>query len=126
HNAYDWAYAASLAKTGSSTKNDYLLANQGGQTAEIETVESVTGVHIDHFVETNLAGFYYLAQAFRGVEVCLKPEESGINPLGLQLGLKRGEVRRVQPEEGRRPVPAPVGAAGARVRARARKPGRGD
>ena len=78
-NAYDWAYAASLAKTGSSTKNDYLLANQAGQRAEIETVESVTGVHVDHFVETNLAGFYYLAQAFGGVEVCLKPEEPGIN-----------------------------------------------
>jgi LCP family protein required for cell wall assembly len=78
-NAYDWAYAESLAKTGSSTKNDYLLANQAGQQAEIDTVESVTGVHVDHFVETNLAGFYYLAQAFGGVEVCLKPEETGIN-----------------------------------------------
>jgi LCP family protein required for cell wall assembly len=78
-NAYDWAYAESLAKTGSSTKNDYLLANQAGQQAEIDTVESVTGVHVDHFVETNLAGFYYLAQAFGGVEVCLKPEERGIN-----------------------------------------------
>jgi len=78
-NAYDWAYTESLAKTGSSNKNDYLLANQAGQQAEINTVESVTGVHVDHFVETNLAGFYYLAQAFGGVEVCLKPEESGIS-----------------------------------------------
>ncbi len=78
-NAYDWAYAESLAKTGTSTKNDYLQANQAGQAAEIATVESVTGVHVDHFVETNLAGFYYLAQAFGGVEVCLKPEEKGIN-----------------------------------------------
>jgi LCP family protein required for cell wall assembly len=78
-NAYDWAYSASLEKTGYSTKQDYHLANQAGQNAEIETVESVTGVHIDHFVETNLAGFYYLAQAFHGVEVCLKPEEAGIN-----------------------------------------------
>ena len=78
-NAYDWAYTESLAQTGFSTKHDYLLANEAGQGAEIKTVESVTGVHIDHFVETNLAGFYYLAQAFQGVEVCLKPEESGIN-----------------------------------------------
>jgi LCP family protein required for cell wall assembly len=78
-NAYNWAYNESLAKTGYSTKNDYLLANQAGQGAEIATVESVTGVHVDHFVETNLAGFYYLAQAFHGVEVCIKPEESGIN-----------------------------------------------
>jgi LCP family protein required for cell wall assembly len=78
-NAYDWAYTESLAKTGSSSKNDYLLANQAGQQAEINTVESVAGVHVDHFVETNLAGFYYLAQAFGGVEVCLKPEESGVS-----------------------------------------------
>jgi LCP family protein required for cell wall assembly len=78
-NAYDWAYAESLAKTGTSSKNDYLQANRAGQAAEIATVESVTGVHVDHFVETNLAGFYYLAQAFGGVEVCLKPEEKGIN-----------------------------------------------
>jgi LCP family protein required for cell wall assembly len=78
-NAYDWAYNESLAKTGLSSKNDYLLANQAGQQAEIQTVESVTGVHIDHFVETNLAGFYYLAQAFGGVEVCIKPEQPGVN-----------------------------------------------
>jgi LCP family protein required for cell wall assembly len=78
-NAYNWAYTESLAQTGFSAKHDYLLANQAGQQAEIKTVESVTGVHIDHFVETNLAGFYYLAQAFGGVEVCLKPEQAGIN-----------------------------------------------
>jgi LCP family protein required for cell wall assembly len=83
-NAYNWAYTESLAKTGYSTKNDYLLANQAGQAAEIQTVESVTGVHIDHFVETNLAGFYYLAQAFGGVEVCLRPQESGINAANYQ------------------------------------------
>jgi LCP family protein required for cell wall assembly len=78
-NAYDWAYAESLAQTGSSTSSDYLKANQAGQAAEIATVESVTGVQINHFFETNLAGFYYLAQAFGGVEVCLKPEEPDIN-----------------------------------------------
>jgi LCP family protein required for cell wall assembly len=78
-NAYNWAYTESLQKTGFSTKNDYTLANQAGQQAEVNTVEALTGVHVDHFVETNLAGFYTLAAAFHGVEVCLKPEESGIN-----------------------------------------------
>ena len=28
-------------------------------------------MHIDHFVEVNLAGFYYLAAAFSGIEVCV-------------------------------------------------------
>ena len=83
-NAYNWAYTESLDKTGESTKGDYLTANQAGQTAEIATVESVTGVKIDHFVETNLAGFYYLAQAFGGVEVCIKPQEHNINAANYQ------------------------------------------
>jgi LCP family protein required for cell wall assembly len=78
-NAYDWAYNESLQQTGSSTKADYTQANHAGQTAEIDTVESITGVTINDFVETNLAGFYYLAQAFGGVEVCIKPQEAGIN-----------------------------------------------
>jgi LCP family protein required for cell wall assembly len=77
-NAYDWAYNESLAQTGSSTAGDYLKANQAGQTAEIDVVQSITGVTINDFIETNLAGFYYLAQAFGGVEVCLKPQEAGI------------------------------------------------
>jgi LCP family protein required for cell wall assembly len=78
-DAYDWAYNESLDKTGSATHADYDLANQMGQAAEIKIVESITGVTISHFIETNLAGFYYLAQAFGGVEVCLKPQEAGIN-----------------------------------------------
>jgi anionic cell wall polymer biosynthesis LytR-Cps2A-Psr (LCP) family protein len=74
--AYDFAYNQSLGQTyGSSMSQDdrYLKANQAGQAFEIATVEAVTGVHIDHFVEANLIGFYSLAQAFGGIEVCIKP-----------------------------------------------------
>jgi hypothetical protein len=35
-------------------------------------VESFTGVHIDHFAEINLDGFYELAKVLGGVQVCLK------------------------------------------------------
>jgi hypothetical protein len=34
-------------------------------------VEALTGVHIDHFAELNLDGFYELAKVVGGVEVCL-------------------------------------------------------
>ncbi|MGH3202975.1 MAG: LCP family protein, partial [Streptosporangiaceae bacterium] len=34
-------------------------------------VEQLTGVHIDHFAELNLDGFYELAKVVGGVEVCL-------------------------------------------------------
>jgi len=74
--AYDYAYAESLNQTvtkSMSTNERYLKANQAGQAATIDTVESVTGVHVDHFVEVNLAGFYSLAQVFGGIEVCITP-----------------------------------------------------
>jgi len=80
--AYGLAYAQSLSSTvNSSMSRDqrYLLANQAGQAATVATVEAVTGQQIDHFAEVNLAGFYYLAQAFNGIEVCLKEENGGQN-----------------------------------------------
>jgi LCP family protein required for cell wall assembly len=51
------------------------LEHQGreaGRKATIATVRTLTGVPIDHFAEINLAGFYDLATALGGVEVCLK------------------------------------------------------
>jgi len=80
--AYGLAYAQSLSATvnsSMSSKQRYLLANQAGQAATVATVEAVTGQQIDHFAEVNLAGFYYLAQAFGGIEVCLKEENGGQN-----------------------------------------------
>src|ERR1700761_4921278 len=74
--AYGDAYAQSLSDTvnDSSMSHNarYKLANQAGQAATVDTVESVTGQHIDHFAEINLVGFYTLAQAFDGIEVCIK------------------------------------------------------
>jgi anionic cell wall polymer biosynthesis LytR-Cps2A-Psr (LCP) family protein len=87
--AYGDAWEQSLEATvttsmGSSQR--YLLANRAGQEAAIATVQSVTGVHVDHFVEVNLAGFYYLAQAFGGMEVCIKPAPAqGGLPAGANL-----------------------------------------
>jgi anionic cell wall polymer biosynthesis LytR-Cps2A-Psr (LCP) family protein len=82
--AYAWAYNEYLNKhTGSESHADlYLHANQAGQAATIATVQSVTGQHIDHFVEVNLAGFYYLATAFNGIEACIQPYP-GNNGLNL-------------------------------------------
>jgi LCP family protein required for cell wall assembly len=80
--AYGLAYAQSLSSTVSSSMSSdqrYLLANRAGQAATVATVEAVTGQTIDHFAEVNLAGFYYLAQSFNGIEVCLKEENGGQN-----------------------------------------------
>jgi LCP family protein required for cell wall assembly len=102
--AYDFAYNESLGQTvdtSDSSSQRYLLANQAGQAFEIATVEAVTGVHIDHFVETNLAGFYELASAFNGIEVCVQPwtagddanltdENSGWNAIADGYNVKKG------------------------------------
>jgi LCP family protein required for cell wall assembly len=54
----------------------YFQANEAGRAAEIQTVEALTGVHIDHFAELNLWGFYELAGIFGPIEVCLKQAAS--------------------------------------------------
>lgn len=87
--AYAYAYNQSLSQTVSSSmpsNQRYTLANHAGQAATIATVEAVTGQHVNHFIEVNLAGFYYLASAFNGIEVCIKPAPAqGGLPAGANL-----------------------------------------
>ncbi len=74
--AYAYAYDQSLGQTVNSKMTQaqrYLAANQAAQLFEVQTVESVTGVHIDHFIESNIIGFYELAQQFGGMEICIQP-----------------------------------------------------
>jgi anionic cell wall polymer biosynthesis LytR-Cps2A-Psr (LCP) family protein len=87
--AYDWAYNESLQQTSSTNESHdqrYLEANRAGQEFEVQTVSQLTGVHIDHFIEVNLAGFYYLAYAFHGLEVCIQPAPAKLEPDGLPAG----------------------------------------
>ena len=55
------------------------LGNEAGRTAAVATVEKLTGVHIDHFAEVNLDGFYELAKVLGGVEVCLNHPVHDVN-----------------------------------------------
>ncbi len=55
------------------------LGNEAGRAAAVATVEKLTGVHIDHFAEVNLDGFYELAKVFGGVQVCLKHPVYDVN-----------------------------------------------
>lgn len=48
------------------------LARQAGGRELVQTVEQLTGVTLDHYVEVNLASFYEITQAVGGVPVCLK------------------------------------------------------
>jgi LCP family protein required for cell wall assembly len=64
---------AKLRAANPSMSQDQLAfaGNEAGRTAEVDTVEKLTGVHIDHFAEVNLDGFYELAKVLGGVNVCL-------------------------------------------------------
>jgi LCP family protein required for cell wall assembly len=63
--------------------------SEGGPTGMVATVESMTGVTINHYVEMNFSGFLSMVDALDGVEVCLakplKDKNSGLNlPAGRQ------------------------------------------
>jgi LCP family protein required for cell wall assembly len=77
----DQAYGDALAEKESEVRQQHpkmsqsqvaFQGNEAGRAATVATVESFTGVHIDHFAEINLDGFYELAKVLGGVEVCLK------------------------------------------------------
>ena len=76
----DQAYGVSLAAREAELRQqtpalsqDQLAfeGNEAGRAATVATVEQLTGVHVDHFAELNLDGFYELAKVLGGVEVCL-------------------------------------------------------
>jgi LCP family protein required for cell wall assembly len=77
----DQAYGLALAaKEGEVRQQDphasqnqvAFQGNEAGRAAAVATVQSLTGVHIDHFAEINLDGFYELARVLGGVNVCLR------------------------------------------------------
>jgi LCP family protein required for cell wall assembly len=62
---------------------------EGGARTMVATVEAMTGVQINHYVEVNFNGFLQMVDAVDGVEVCLvkplKDQKSGLNlPAGRQ------------------------------------------
>ena len=65
-------------------------AREAGRTSTIKTITALLDVPIDHFAEVNLVGFYDLANALGGIQVCLKnavndKQYSGaVFPAGLQ------------------------------------------
>ncbi|HYZ52368.1 MAG TPA: LCP family protein [Streptosporangiaceae bacterium] len=86
-NAYGYAMAQEMSKDLTSHPNwssaqRSLDGNYAGQKAEIQTVEALTGVTINKFVELNLVGYYNMAQVFGGIEACVFPWPGGNTPSG--------------------------------------------
>jgi anionic cell wall polymer biosynthesis LytR-Cps2A-Psr (LCP) family protein len=81
-NAYGYAMAQQItndlkAHPNWSSAQRNLDGNYAGQNAEIQTVQALTGVTINKFVELNLVGYYEMAQVFGGVEACVFPWPGG-------------------------------------------------
>jgi LCP family protein required for cell wall assembly len=77
-------------QTAASGEHEMLNATfaAGGAACLWKTLESTTGIHIDHFVEINFAGFQSVVNDLGGVNVCL-PE--AINDPASHLDLSAGE-----------------------------------
>lgn len=59
----------------------------GGPKLTIDTIEANTGVHIDHYVEVDFAGFASMVDALGGVDVCVKaPIQDSKSGLDLPKG----------------------------------------
>ena len=74
------------ATDGGKTKAD----PDKGRQLLVQTISELSGLHIDHYVEVDLLGFYRITKAVGGVEVCLnkaqKEPDSGIDlPAGKSV-----------------------------------------
>ena len=91
--AYGYAKYAEdsrLYKLGVKNPDREHQSREAGRTATLKTISALLDVPIDHFAEVNLVGFYDLANALGGIQVCLKnavddSKYSGAQfPAGLQ------------------------------------------
>ncbi len=102
-------------------------AESAGLILTIKTISALTGLHIDHYMQVNLLGFYRISEAIGGVTVCLNAAQnpntdsdafgkgySGINlPKGVSVikgkqalafvrqrhGLPRGDLDRIKRQQ---------------------------
>ncbi|MEO8888180.1 MAG: LCP family protein [Jatrophihabitantaceae bacterium] len=71
NSAYGDAY--SQAKDAHRSEMD---AQSAGLLETIKTIDALTGLHIDHYMQVNLLGFYRISNAIGGVTVCLNAAQN--------------------------------------------------
>jgi LCP family protein required for cell wall assembly len=122
NSAYGTAYS-----TAKAAGHSEIAAQSDGIILTIKTINGLTGLHIDHYMQVNLLGFYRISNAIGGVTVCLNAAQnpntdsdqfgrgySGINlPKGISVikgsqalafvrqrhGLPRGDLDRIQRQQ---------------------------
>ncbi|WP_329251384.1 LCP family protein [Actinoallomurus sp. NBC_01490] len=61
--------------------------NNGGAGCTMHTIETLTGIRVDHFVKVDFTGFKRVVDALGGVEICLP---QAVNDTDSKLHLSRG------------------------------------
>ncbi|MEV0250922.1 LCP family protein [Nocardia sp. NPDC050712] len=69
---------------------------EAGRASVVSAVRDLTGVPIDRFAEVSLAGFYDLAQALNGVEVCLRHPVRDLEYSGADFAAGRQRLNAEQ------------------------------
>ncbi|MFI7441297.1 LCP family protein [Nonomuraea indica] len=64
--------------------------SSGGIACTMSTIEQLTGIRVDHFVEVDFSGFKSIVDALGGIEICL---QSGVNDKASKLTLPPGKSR---------------------------------
>ena len=71
NSAYPDAYEA--AKSAGRSERQ---AESAGILLTIRTISALTGLHIDHYMQVSLLGFYRISEAIGGVKVCLNAAQN--------------------------------------------------
>jgi len=69
------AYGIGYAAARSRGENE-LASDSAGVVLLIRTINQLTGLHIDHYAQVNLLGFYRISNAIGGVQVCLNAAQN--------------------------------------------------
>ncbi|WP_433437847.1 LCP family protein [Nonomuraea sp. CA-141351] len=62
--------------------------SDGGIACTMSTIETLTGIRVNHFVEVDFSGFKNIVDALGGIEICL---QSGVNDKATHLVLPPGK-----------------------------------
>lgn len=71
NSAYGDGFGASREKGGNERANE-----SAGIGLLVRTIAALTGLHVDHYVQINLLGFYRISNAVGGVDVCLNAAQN--------------------------------------------------
>lgn len=85
-----------LAEGKPNNNTTYQLARDAGRQAEIATVSQFLGsVHIDHFIEVTMAGFYEAAEAIAPITVCvIKATQDTYSGANFKAGLQQIDAKQ--------------------------------